>query len=128
MTNPQQHTARARLVERRRTLASEIHDELVASGEQHFIDLAGQVADAGETSFAHLLADMDAALADRHVHSLRDIDAAIARIDADAYGHCEACGTRIPEARLNAWPEARRCVPCQTREEHDAGFTAAPRL
>lgn len=128
MTNEQRHTARAQLVDRRRTLAREIRDALVASGEQHFIDLAGQVPDAGETSFAHLLADVEAALADRHVQALRDVDAALARLDADEYGQCEDCGTPIPDARLNAWPEARRCVPCQTRLEQGHGMMAAPRL
>jgi DnaK suppressor protein len=128
MTNLQHGTPREQLIEKRRTLAREIRDELVASGEQHYIDLAGQVPDAGETSFAHLLTDMDAALADRHVRALRDVDAALARIDAGEYGHCEDCGTDIPEGRLNAWPEATRCVPCQTRVEHGHGHAPAARL
>jgi DnaK suppressor protein len=128
MTNARQVTARAQLVDRRRTLAREIRDALIASGEQHFIDLAGEVPDAGETSFAHLLADVEAALTDRHVQALRDIDAALARLDAGEYGRCEDCGTPIPDARLSAWPEARRCVPCQTRLEHGHGQMAAPRL
>jgi DnaK suppressor protein len=128
MTHEPHHTAHAQLVQRRRTLAREIREALVASGEQHFIDLAGQVPDAGETSFAHLLTDVDAALADRHVQALHDVDAALARIAAGEYGHCEDCGTRIPDARLNASPEARRCVPCQTRLEHDDGRGASPRL
>lgn len=128
MTNELHHTAHAQLLERRRTLAREIRDALIESGEQHFIDLAGQVPDAGETSFAHLLIDVDAALADRHVQALRDVDAALARLDAGKYGQCEECGTAIPDARLNARPEARRCVPCQTRLEDHDGHGAAPSL
>lgn len=128
MTHPQHGTPRQLLVQKRRALAREIRNELIASGEQHFIDLAGQVPDAGETSFAHLLTDMDAALADRHVEALRDVDAALDRIDAGEYGRCEDCGTAIPEARLTARPEARRCVPCQTLVEQGRGQPAAPRL
>ena len=128
MMNLPHATPRALLIEKRRALALEIRDELIASGEQHFIDLAGQVPDAGETSFAHLLTDMDAALADRHIQALRDVDAALERIDAGEYGRCEDCGTDIPEGRLNAWPEARRCVPCQTRVEHGQGHAPAARL
>lgn len=116
---------RAQLIARRRTLAGEIRDALVASGEQHYIDLAGQVADAGEASFAHLLSDIDAANADRHMQALRDVDAALVRLDTGEYGRCEDCGTDIPAARLGASPDARRCVPCQTRLErgHDGAHT-----
>ena len=32
--------------------------------------------------------------------------------------HCEDCGATIPEARRNALPGVRLCVPCQ--EGHDA--------
>ena len=112
---------RAQLMVRRGALAAEIRAALVAGGEQHYSDLAGQVADAGEASFAHLLADLDAAVADRHVRDLRDVDAALARLETGEYGRCEDCGTEVPAGRLDAWPEVRRCVPCQTRLErgHD---------
>jgi RNA polymerase-binding transcription factor DksA len=43
-----------------------------------------------------------------------EIDAALARIDADTYGRCEACGEGLQIARLEAIPHARSCVACQT--------------
>lgn len=43
-----------------------------------------------------------------------EIDAALARVDAGTYGLCEACGEPIPEARLEAVPEATLCVGCKT--------------
>lgn len=42
------------------------------------------------------------------------IDAALARVDSGTYGTCEACGNAIPEARLEALPEATLCVACKT--------------
>lgn len=43
-----------------------------------------------------------------------EIDAALSRVDAGSYGICEACGNPIPEARLEALPEATLCVACKT--------------
>jgi len=45
-----------------------------------------------------------------------DIDDALARIEAGAYGYCEACRKRIPFVRLLAIPEARLCVDCKQGE------------
>jgi DnaK suppressor protein len=42
---------------------------------------------------------------------------ALARIDAGTYGHCVDCGTELPDERLEARPEASRCVSCQQRIE-----------
>jgi RNA polymerase-binding transcription factor DksA len=42
------------------------------------------------------------------------IDAALERVDAGTYGTCEACQQPIPEARLDAVPEATLCVGCKT--------------
>lgn len=43
-----------------------------------------------------------------------EIDAALSRVDAGMYGICESCGKPIPEARLEALPEATLCVGCKT--------------
>lgn len=43
-----------------------------------------------------------------------EIDAALGRVEAGTYGTCEACGQPIPEARLEAVPEATLCVGCKT--------------
>jgi len=42
------------------------------------------------------------------------IDAALGRVDAGTYGTCQACNHAIPEARLEAVPEATLCVGCKT--------------
>jgi RNA polymerase-binding transcription factor DksA len=42
-----------------------------------------------------------------------EVVAALARLDAGTYGTCVSCGIRLPEERLEARPEAARCVNCQ---------------
>ena len=51
------------------------------------------------------------------LHSARnqrdEVLAALSRIDENSYGKCVDCGHEIPEGRLDARPEASRCVGCQ---------------
>jgi DnaK suppressor protein len=48
----------------------------------------------------------------RHAAELRD---------QGSYGACEACGRPIGEDRLQAVPEATRCISCQAAWEAGAG-------
>ncbi|MEO6944609.1 MAG: TraR/DksA C4-type zinc finger protein [Lacisediminihabitans sp.] len=47
--------------------------------------------------------------AQQHLH---EIESALERVDGDEFGVCIGCGQRIPFARLDARPYARRCVAC----------------
>ena len=53
------------------------------------------------------------------LHSARgqrdEVLAALARIDDSSYGKCVDCGGEIPEGRLDARPDAARCVSCQAK-------------
>jgi len=40
---------------------------------------------------------------------------ALSRIEENSYGQCVDCGHEIPEGRLDARPEAARCVGCQSK-------------
>jgi DnaK suppressor protein len=44
-----------------------------------------------------------------------DVLAALHRIDLGTYGNCVACGGMVPEGRLEAKPDAARCVACQAK-------------
>lgn len=42
------------------------------------------------------------------------IERALAKVDDGTYGRCDACGSPIPQERLESYPWAARCVPCST--------------
>ncbi len=42
---------------------------------------------------------------------------ALARLDIGSYGLCVDCGKPVPEGRLEAKPEAARCLACQSKRD-----------
>jgi len=50
----------------------------------------------------------------RQLHIVRH---ALTKFDDQSYGLCERCGELIGYSRLNARPEARLCIACQTLQE-----------
>lgn len=62
--------------------------------------------------------DLELALDDHETQELAAIDAALARIAAGTYGQCVDCGADIAPQRLQAAPEAARCIACQERAEN----------
>ncbi|MEI7537760.1 MAG: TraR/DksA family transcriptional regulator [Comamonadaceae bacterium] len=61
--------------------------------------------------------DLEFALDDHESAEIRLIDAALERIKAGSYGQCLDCGESIPAARLQAAPQALRCIACQEKLE-----------
>jgi DnaK suppressor protein len=55
------------------------------------------------------------ALLDGLREELSHIETALGRLDQGDYGICESCGRKIPSARLDALPDAGRCVKCETK-------------
>lgn len=49
--------------------------------------------------------------------TLEAINAALQRIEAGTYGICSGCSYPISENRLQAHPQAVKCVDCKEREE-----------
>ena len=43
--------------------------------------------------------------------------AALERLDNGSYGLCVDCGKPVPEGRLEAKPEAARCLTCQSKRD-----------
>ena len=54
------------------------------------------------------------AIGNETAQSIRVIQAALERIADGSYGECEKCGQGIAQQRLEAIPEATRCVNCAT--------------
>jgi RNA polymerase-binding protein DksA len=48
------------------------------------------------------------------------IETALDRLDEGDYGICESCGREIPRARLEALPDARRCLKCEMKTESES--------
>ncbi|GAB3907096.1 TraR/DksA family transcriptional regulator [Microbispora bryophytorum] len=62
-------------------------------------------------------ADRTRAMLDAASRQRTAVLAALRRLDDGGYGRCVDCGTLVPEGRLEARPEAARCVGCQSRTE-----------
>ena len=64
--------------------------------------------------------DLELASREVLVSRLRALTRAEEKIREGTYGRCEVCGRRIPPARLQALPEAVRCMPCAEWEASGA--------
>lgn len=54
---------------------------------------------------------------DRERKLIRKIEKTIARVDADDYGFCDACGIEIGLQRLEVRPTAEMCIDCKSTQE-----------
>lgn len=105
------------LVERRAVLQAEVAATLLRIDADRYAALADQVHDTKDHAIAQALIETGNAEVRRDTEELRDIAAALERIRIGGYGQCVACGAVIPEARLDAYPTAKRCLSCQAAHE-----------
>lgn len=84
---------------------------------EQYLQIAHEVRDLEDESFADLVVDVSLAEIDRDLAELRAIDAALLRLGDGSYGLCEVCDRPIDVQRLEAAPEALRCIDCQTLYE-----------
>ncbi len=113
---------------RDRQLRDELRAELVQSGVEKYIDLAGSVHDLGDEAVASELIDMENALIQRHVRELREIEITRARLAEGKVDECLDCGDEIGFKRLLANPVAVRCIECQGRLEKTHAHEATPSM
>ena len=62
--------------------------------------------------------DLEFAMNEHELAELNAIEAALQRLHDGRYGVCTDCEAQIPEARLQAAPDAARCIHCQEKVEH----------
>lgn len=79
----------------------------LAGYDQHPADSASNLSDADRTQALLEVSERRRSL----------VQEALERIDAGTYGACVVCGRSLPEERLEARPEAARCVQCQEQLE-----------
>jgi len=46
-------------------------------------------------------------------NSMRAVEQISMKLQQQGLSHCEECGIEIPKERLQVYPSARTCVPCQ---------------
>ena len=102
-----------RLVLRRAELLKSLREELADLGAPGH---AGP-ADPGDAAFDSYTDEVSSQLAELGSAELTQIEDSLERIKEGRYGRCEACGGRIPAARLNALPFTSTCVRCQREQE-----------
>lgn len=64
-----------------------------------------------------LLNDLALEAAGHNAAQMQVLRHALAKFEDGSYGLCEECGNDIGYSRLQARPEARLCIGCQTRAE-----------
>lgn len=75
--------------------------------DQHPADTASELSDK----------DREDALIEVVSAQRDEVVAALARLDDGRYGSCVDCGAELPAERMDARPEAARCVACQSKSE-----------
>ncbi|MDP9431493.1 MAG: TraR/DksA C4-type zinc finger protein [Actinomycetota bacterium] len=75
--------------------------------DQHPADIATDVSDVdrGEAMLEVITAQQE------------QVRAALQRVEDGTYGKCVVCGVELSDERLEARPEAARCIPHQQAEE-----------
>lgn len=81
---------------------------------KHQAEHAVDAADAGAN-----LTEMDRNEAMLHSASAQRtaVMAALSRVESGTYGQCVDCGKPVPEGRLEARPDAARCLGCQGKHD-----------
>lgn len=77
--------------------------------DQHPADIATDISDA----------DRGEAMLELIIVQQEQVRAALQRVEDGTYGRCVVCGVEIGDDRLEARPEAARCIPHQQEEEAD---------
>ncbi|MEN9436652.1 MAG: hypothetical protein RIR09_1307 [Pseudomonadota bacterium] len=117
MNLPNAAPYRAQLLQMRTDLLAQISEQ--RGGLVGRAEVAAARFGRPEDSRAQLATerDLEFALGERETAELGAIDAALARITAGTYGACTDCTRPIALARLDATPEAPRCIDCQQKAE-----------
>ena len=93
------------------------HDSDAASAGTRDLAVSEVETSPADKATVRLLNDMALEAAGHNVAQMQVVKHALAKIDDGSYGLCEECGNDIGFSRLQARPEARLCITCQTRAE-----------
>ena len=128
LTKKQLQALRQSMLERQRTLVTEVDDQRAQAAAEGSSEAQFGVGDTGDESVVRMMTDLHLQEAGRDLEELRDIEAALRRMDGGSYGDCDECGNEIGYARLEAQPTATRCVQCQALYEKTYAGKGTPTL
>jgi len=116
--SPEQLAAlQARLETARINLVSQLEDDIDPEADLR-LPLPHEVeASPADNASQRTLNELVHEAAEHSAHHLNLVQHALARMADGEYGLCENCGEEIGYSRLEARPEARLCIACQTRLE-----------
>jgi DnaK suppressor protein len=105
-----------------KTMLEQRRAELATQGDPAHAGAHELAVEEVETSPAdkatvRLLNDLALEAAGHNAAQMLVLKRALAKFDDGSYGECEECGNPIGFSRLQARPEARLCIVCQTRAE-----------
>lgn len=106
----------ARAAELRGELGATLHD----AGERPDLGLPNRNVEVDDAAVAENATILDIAAVQRDARELEEVVAALERIDGPDYGICADCGEPIAPERLEAQPQARRCIACESLAEQRA--------
>jgi DnaK suppressor protein len=104
------------LEQRKQALMMQAADDAAwaGSGSGTGTDIESSPADS---ACVRTLNELVSEASEHRAAQLRVLKHALAKFSDGTYGSCENCGEEIGLSRLNARPEARFCIACQTRME-----------
>jgi DnaK suppressor protein len=100
--------------------ANHIHSAEVLKAEADSLALEHEPGDVqfdeegGEGGTSNVDRELDLVLSAQARAAAVEIDRALAKIESGTYGLCEQCSQPIPDARLQALPQAALCVACKS--------------
>jgi len=97
--------------------ASFLREALDAEGEIAALENQSDESELEERSQQERSVRLLDRLDERGRRGVEAVTMALDRLAEGTYGLCVDCGTEIPTARLEALPEAERCVPCAEAAE-----------
>ncbi len=107
----------ARLERARAGLLSQLADDLDRSADVRAPPTHEAEASPADNASQRTLNALVHEAAEHTARQLHIVRHALAKFDDHSYGLCEHCGESIGYSRLDARPEARLCIACQTRQE-----------
>lgn len=111
LNQEQLFTLQAKLARARAELLSQLSSER-ARAPPHEVE-----ASPADNASNRTLNELVYEAAEHTARRLRVVTHALAKFGDGSYGLCENCGEAIGLSRLEAHPEARYCIACQTRLE-----------